>query len=114
MPPLRGAKRRRKAALEKKAAAAAMAAAAAGDAPADWWEAFCMRMSGASPSPVCLWLADCGARWWPAVRRASLLRFVADCVVVVPAAIGRSVSRRGGIAAGNLAGMSIVVRSGRD
>jgi len=67
MPPLRGAKRRRKAALEKKATAAAMAAAAAGEPPADWWDAFCMRMSGASPSPVRLWMSDYGARWWPCV-----------------------------------------------
>ncbi|KAF0896913.1 hypothetical protein E2562_030763 [Oryza meyeriana var. granulata] len=48
MAPLRGAKRRRKAAAEKKAAMAA--AAAAGGAPGagggDWWDGFCMRMSG--------------------------------------------------------------------
>ncbi|XP_034569697.1 protein ALP1-like [Setaria viridis] len=44
MPP----KRRRKAAAEKKAAAAmaAAAAAGAGGPPANWWDAFCMRMSG--------------------------------------------------------------------
>jgi len=54
MPPVRGAKRRRKAAAEKKAAVAmaAAAAAGAGGPPADWWDGFCMRMSGASSSPL--------------------------------------------------------------
>jgi len=78
MPPLRGAKRRRKAALEKKAAAAAMAAAAAGDAPSDWWDAFCMRMSGASPSP------PSASGWLPVVLaggRASVSVIKICCVL---------------------------------
>jgi hypothetical protein len=82
MPPLRGAKRHRKAALEKKAAAVAMSSAAAGDPPGDWWEAFCIRMSGASPSPVRLWLPDGRAYVY-------LLRFVADCTAVAPPGVRR-------------------------
>lgn len=96
MPP----KRRRKAAAEKKAAAAAMAAAAAagaGGPPADWWDAFCMRMSGVCPSLLPRPALPCRAArrcWRPYASIKDL--FLRICVAPTdhPPAIGRSTKLR--------------------